>query len=308
MTTPLALFTYNRPAHTRRALTALAACSRLDDVEVVLYSDAPKRPEQSEAVRATRAILRDFAASRPARIVERSHNLGLAGSIAGSVSELTAEHGRVIVLEDDLVVAPDFLNYMIKALEVYDADERVLQVSGCLITGAVHAPQDVLFMPVTTTWGWATWARAWKHYRPETVEPSLIDRDPAFRRRFTLDGAGEAYVGMLRDRLAGENDSWGILWWYCVARAAGQVLYPRKSLVWNGGFDNSGVHCGGTEEFRPDPPDVFCSPRLSSPLYFPDRVETDAAAYADLRAHLSSPELTLAGRLRLNLRRLIGKL
>lgn len=306
MTTPLALFTFNRPAHTRRALAALASCSRLDDVTILLYSDAPKRPEQAAAVAATRDVLRDFAASHPARVVERSRNLGLAGSIAGSVSSLTAEHGRVIVLEDDLVVTPDFLIYMLDGLDRYEHDERVMQISGCLITDAVESSSDVLFMPVTTTWGWATWARAWTHFRPETVDPSLLDRDLAFRGRFTVDGAGEAYVSMLRDRLAGANDSWGILWWWAVARAAGQVAYPRRSLVWNGGFDNSGVHCGGTEEFHPDPPEIFRAPRLGSPMSFPERVQTHAGAYADLSAHLTPPSQTLHARLGRGFRRMIG--
>ncbi len=51
-------------------------------------------------------------------------------------------------------------------------------------------------------------------------------------------------MAMLEDRLAGRNDSWGILWWYAVSRCGGEVVYPGKSLVWNAGFDGSGVHCG----------------------------------------------------------------
>jgi len=174
-----------------------------------------------------------------------------------------------------------------------------MQVAGCLLTGeapaAGNAP-DALFMPVTTTWGWATWERAWRAFDPAATNPAPLDTDPAFRRRFTLDGAGERYVGMLQDRLAGRNDSWGIFWWFAVARAGGQVLNPRRSLVWNGGFDNSGVHCGGVEAFRPDIPEQMRSPRLDDPIRFPQAVTTDEAAFAALRAHLSPPPPTrLAG-------------
>jgi len=65
--------------------------------------------------------------------------------------------------------------------------------------------------------------------------------NPAHRQQFDLDGA-YAYTTMLEDRLAGKNDSWGILWWYRVFRAGGLVLYPRYSLVRNDGFDGSGTH------------------------------------------------------------------
>ncbi len=44
--------------------------------------------------------------------------------------------------------------------------------------------------------------------------------------------------------MSGRNDSWGILWWYAVSRQKRLVVYPSQSLVWNGGFDGSGIHCG----------------------------------------------------------------
>lgn len=304
MTTPLALFTYNRPAHTRRALDALARCARLDEVELILYSDGPRTPQQAEAVQATRAVLHDFAATHPARIVERAENRGLAGSIASAVGELTAAHGRVIVLEDDLVVAPDFLGYMLTALDRYAAEPQVMQVSGCLIAGDAPGEDDALFLPVTTTWGWATWARAWEAFERSPADPALLDRDPAFRSRFTLDGAGDAYLRMLSDRLAGRNDSWGILWWFAVARQAGQVLYPRRSLVWNGGFDSSGVHCGGTETFRPDIPEPFRAPRLPRPIRLPAVVATDIVALTALTRHLAPPQPPVVSRVMARLSRI----
>jgi hypothetical protein len=47
----------------------------------------------------------------------------------------------------------------------------------------------------------------------------------------------------MEDRLAGRNDSWGILWLYAVSRSVGKVVYPLKTLVANEGFDGSDVHC-----------------------------------------------------------------
>jgi hypothetical protein len=83
----------------------------------------------------------------------------------------------VIVLEDDLLVSSGFLAYMNKALEVQDV-ERVAQVSGYQFPiGFPPGLSD--FLPVVTSWGWATWKRAWAHFeeRPDitplrTVEES----------------------------------------------------------------------------------------------------------------------------------------
>ena len=41
--TPIALFTYNRAEHTERVLNSLANCARLDECELHIYCDAPKR-------------------------------------------------------------------------------------------------------------------------------------------------------------------------------------------------------------------------------------------------------------------------
>ena len=283
---PLALFTYNRPLHTQRALDALRRNERFGDVRVMIYSDAPKRPEHAEAVETTRRIITDWAAEHGAEVVMRSQNQGLARSIAGSVDELTRAYGRVIVLEDDLVAAPDFLRFMLEGLERYADTASVAQISGCLLTGTANVLGDAFFMPLTTTWGWATWTRAWHLFDWST--DGLLDAlaaDAALRARFNLDGSAN-FESMLSDRIAGKNDSWGILWWYAVARANAQVLYPRVSLVWNGGFDNSGVHCAGDLPFQPEAPSQFRRSILPAELRTPDRVELDMAAFADVRSFL----------------------
>ena len=66
---------------------------------------------------------------------------------------------------------------------------------------------------------------------------------------FTVNGASD-YIAMLEDRLKGDNDSWGILWWYVVSTKQGKVLYPANNLVSNFGFDGSGVHCGLVDSFN----------------------------------------------------------
>lgn len=278
---PLALFVYNRPAHTTRALGAIARLERLGEVDLHIFCDAPKREAHADAVAETRMIVRDFAARYPATVIERSENFGLARSIAGSVSDLTARYGKVIVLEDDLVPTPDFLPFMLDGLDRYADRPDILQISGCLLPGRVAAPEDGFFLPLTTTWGWATWQRAWTHFQPaiSEAERGALPADAALLSRFTAEHSVD-YVAMLDDRIHGRNDSWGILWWYAVAKASGLVLYPRESLIWNGGFDASGVHCGGDEVFQPEAPPMFRARRLPHPIRLPDRIATDPQAWA----------------------------
>jgi hypothetical protein len=240
---PVAFFAYNRPTHTARALDALLRCVHRENFEFFFFSDAARDIESGDRVMEVRRVLEIYAGLFSATVIKQPYNLGLAKSIVGGVSSLCESHGRVVVVEDDLLVSPDFLHFMESALDRYQNDIEVMQVGAYTIAPPANLDTDAFLLPVTTTWGWGTWARAWEKFS-WTPEGWLDARnDPAWLSLFQIGGAGN-YVSMLEDRLAGRNDSWGILWWYAVSRNCGQVVYPKRSLVWNGGFDGSGVHCG----------------------------------------------------------------
>jgi len=106
---------------------------------------------------------------------------------------------------------------------------------------------DAVFLPFTTSWGWATWQRAWKNFDPEMSAFAEIASNGTLRRRFDLDGS-YPYFSMLKKQKAGLIDSWAIRWYLSVFMRSGLALYPRQSLVQNEGFDGSGTHCGVSDE------------------------------------------------------------
>ncbi len=248
MKTPIILFTYNRPNHTDRLLSSLANCSRLDECELHIYCDGPKTPEHSSGVEASRSVVRRWASLFHARVIERDENLGLARSVVAGVTEACDRFGRVIVLEDDLELNPNFLNYMLQGLDHYQDDSRVYQISGYMFPITYVPKTTVLLLPLTTTWGWATWSRAWQSFDWNVPGAAEYLADHTHSRQFDLDGT-YPFTQMFRDRLSGKIDSWGIIWWYTVFRAQGVVLYPKQSLVQNNGFDGSGRHGDATGLF-----------------------------------------------------------
>jgi hypothetical protein len=295
--TPIALFTYNRPEHTAVALESLSQCSRLDESRLFIYCDGPSRPEHVEAVAESRRVVRDWVPRLGAQVIERDDNLGLAASIVSGVTELCERYGRVIVLEDDLVLNPRFVDFMIQALDRYEHESRVYQVSGYMFPVAHEAATDAFFLPLTTTWGWGTWARAWRDFDCDVSGVTDFLRDPAVRLRFDLDNS-YPYSNMLEGRLNGENDSWGILFWWYVFRAEGLALHPRESLVWNGGFDNSGTHCGD-RSWSNQPPAEVVTREHSHGFSLPEKVIADDAAFNRIKQFLRREQYptSLTGRL-----------
>jgi len=187
--TPVALFIYNRPAHTKLVLDSLSRCRRLDECLLRIYCDGPKRPEDSTAVGEARQVAREWAARLHAEVIERETNLGLAQSVISGVSELCASYGRVIVVEDDFILSPSFLDYMLLALDRYADEPKVYQISGYMYPIQHATKPDAFFLPLTTTWGWATWARAWQIFDGNAGDAGNLLRDPEVRRRFNLDDA-----------------------------------------------------------------------------------------------------------------------
>jgi hypothetical protein len=134
---------------------------------------------------------------------------------------------------------------MNSALERYSSLENVYQISGHMFDVREFADrQDALFLPLTTTWGWATWGRAWKSFDATATGWQHLRQDRQLRRRFDLDGA-YPYTWLMERQQQGQSDSWGIRWYWSVFRRGGVSLFPPVSLVGNTGQDGSGTHGRG---------------------------------------------------------------
>lgn len=241
---PIALFIYARPEHLRRTIESLQNCSCYAESPIYVFADGPKKPEQKAMVEATRDLVKSMLGDRAVYRFADS-NKGLARSIINGVSELTEKHGKVIVIEDDLILAPQFLSYMNAALDKYENSENVFQVSGHMFEVPEFKSQtSAVMLPVTTTWGWATWRRAWVHFDKDCKGWERLSRDRALRQRFNLNGSYD-YSTMLEKQMRHGVDSWGIRWYWSVFQKSGLTVFPPRTLVTNDGVDGSGSHGRG---------------------------------------------------------------
>src|SRR5690606_26242349 len=94
-----------------------------------VYCDGPRSEAERADVEATRAVARELLGEGAEYHLSET-NRGLSASVIAGVSDVLARFDRVIVIEDDLELAGDFVAYMNAALDRYAGDERVYQVSG----------------------------------------------------------------------------------------------------------------------------------------------------------------------------------
>jgi len=253
---PLTLFTYNRPTHTERVIASLLKNRLARETELFVYSDGPQKPADAPLVHHVRKILHSITGFRRVQIIEQDQNRGLANSVISGVSEVIQRFGKVIVVEDDLFLSPNFLAFMNAMLDFYRPFEKVYSVTGFSYpTGAIHIPKDYLYDVYLShrcmSWGWATWIERW-----QTVDWKVTGFDRFLRDRRSqklFNRGGEDLSDMLKLQMIGEIDSWAIRWCYAHFQNRAFCLYPVRSFVRNLGFDQSGTHCGVARKGLPCP-------------------------------------------------------
>ncbi|CAA9217102.1 MAG: hypothetical protein AVDCRST_MAG56-206 [uncultured Cytophagales bacterium] len=274
MPAPIILFVYNRPEHTRRTVASLQACDLARESHLYVFADGPKTPADAPNVQAVRQCVQSVEGFGQVTVTAREENRGLARSVIGGVTEVLREHGRAVVLEDDLVFARNYLQFMNEALDTYQARRHIFSVSGYSYPLPVPPDfaDDVYLLPRASSWGWATWADRWA-----AADWQVADYAQFLGSRAVQDGfaaGGRDLVYMLRKQQLGRIDSWAVRWSYAHYKHNAYCLFPVKSKVHNTGNDKSGTHSPRTTRFRTEvsdapfqlTPDPKADPRLIASL------------------------------------------
>jgi len=276
---PIALFAYNRPRHLAQTLEALKTCPLASSSELHVFSDGSRHIADRRALEQVRGLIRAIEGFARVYIHEQTQNLGLSRSIIEGVTVLSKNYGRVIVLEDDIVVSPGFLSFMNQALSHFQDEPRVMQISGYMFP--IETPETLgstVLCRVPASWGWGTWERAWRFLESDSSKLLRILKDERSRYEFNLRDT-YPYVDQLRALAAETLDVWGVRWYASMFAQRGLCLYPTQSLAQNIGMDGSGAHCGFSPAY-----DVQLSKHES--WRFPGRIEESEETLTQIREFL----------------------
>ena len=286
---PIALFVYNRPEHTRRTLESLKQNELAPQSRLYIFSDGAKTLKDDEKVTEVREIIRNTTGFLSVEIIERQENSGLANSIISGVTKLISEYGQVIVYEDDLISSPHTLSYFNDALNHYRETEKVMHIGSYMFPIQTKDLPETFFFRAATSWGWATWDRAWKHFEPN-IDVLLGQFDEQKKSAFAIDNSMN-YWKQMQEFKSGKNNSWAIRWYASIFLKGGLTFNPSQSLVQNIGHDGSGVHSGISDIY-----DVTIYPKRITA--FPDLLEENRPAYEALRTYFANRKGSLWARMK----------
>jgi O-antigen/teichoic acid export membrane protein len=283
---PIVLFVYNRPEHTRRTVESLVANDLALQSRLFVFSDGAKNQADSAAVEEVRRYIGAIEGFRSVTIIQRELNTGLAESVISGVTEIFRTHDRQIVMEDDLLTAPDFLTFMNEVLNHYKQETTIFSVTG--FSHSVRMPEsygyDAFCSHRSCSWGWGTWKNRWERVDWEVSDYAEFRNDRNQRELLNRGGADLSY--MLGLQMASTIDSWAIRWAYAHFKHNAVAMVSTVSKVYNIGFDGSGVHCR-----RQSSPQAALARNEKLPWRFPDCVEVDPYFRAQLRQQYPCPSV-----------------
>lgn len=242
MNAPVILFAFKRPDELKATFQALKANHLASQSDLFIFVDAPRKEADVAKVAEVHDFLDKVSGFRTIQRDYAKTNIGCADSIIRGVSLVLEKYPSAIIVEDDLITAPNFLDFMNQALVHYRSSKRVYSVAGYTFPFPKPANYnvDAYFVPRHSPWGWATWADRWQSINWDMTDYPEFEQDIWQQKAFMQGGSD--LVGMLRSQMEGRADAWDIRFCYNRFKADGLSVYPTTSKVDNIGFGKGATH------------------------------------------------------------------
>lgn len=245
---PILVFAYNRIDNLKRLLNCLICNDNIIKHDLYIYVDKSNDSASEKAKLGNMEVInfvnefayqsRDF---REIHIKIADIHKGLAASVISGVTQILNEYDSIIVLEDDLIVSRDFVDYMTETLTLLKDTEYVFSVTGHSMWKENVTSNDAFLFPRGESLGWGTWSDRWKK-----VDWNLSAYEKYKKNIFEyikFRKIGKDLPRMLKKQMSDANfDSWAIKWCFHIFIHNGYVLYPRVSYVIHDGNGENSTH------------------------------------------------------------------
>ena len=252
--TPIIVFAFNRRDSLEKTIESLLRNDEAKESDLYVFVDGPRTDKQgeSEKVESVRQFVANIQGFKTLHYSFSDTNKGLAPSIIGGVSQVIDKHGKVIVVEDDLIVSQSFLRYMNEMLDCYENDPRIMQVSGygCKLKKTDNYPWDIYLNERAHSWTWGTWKDRWASVDWDVMDFETLKSSHKLQKAFCKRGS-DLYK-MLKGCMEGKNKSWYIRFNYSMYKQHKYAICPIRSLVRNEGFTDDATNCKAYNRYKID--------------------------------------------------------
>lgn len=246
---PICIFAYDRPDRLENLFKSLIKSKLTKRSPLFIFIDGPKDNSYSLPQQKCERVAKKFAKNFYSFDIRKSSlNNGLKKSVMSGVTDILNSFDSIIVLEDDLEVSRNFLEYMNVQIKLYKDNLKVGSISG--FSTKVRSEKneyDNYFVYRSTSWGWATWSDRWQKIITDEIKIKKFINDKKIQEIKRL--AGDDILRLLYNDFEGKISSWSIYWSFTHLIEGWLVSYPKISKIKNEGFGKESTHTKGNFTF-----------------------------------------------------------
>jgi len=268
----VALIVFNRPDTTKQVFERV----RLVKPRVLyIIADGPRKGNEGDVVKCAevKKIVSNIDWECKVFTDYSEVNLGCGRRLATGITWAFNHVDEAIVIEDDCMPDVSFFRYCDEMLERYRNDTRIMLVSGTnpLLKWS-RGEYSYHFSKFGGIWGWASWARAWRHFDFDISQWS----NPVTKQvlKFQLERVQYLDRSTVWDNLVGNSanaTTWDYQWGFARLIQSGLAIVPSGNLI-----ANIGHGAGSTHTHNPSSPLAnLPTTRVNFPLIHPDCVIAD---------------------------------
>jgi hypothetical protein len=226
------------------------------------FADECRLIEQTKAV-----IEKEIDWDCELKLLYREKNLGCAIGVSSAITWFFENVEEGIILEDDCIPGTDFFNFVSEMLVRYRDNEQIMHITGNNFNrGNNFNNYSYYFSNYNHMWGWASWARAWKHY-DDSENYWLKLKNTDFLNNYLGDKIEARFWSKYFDEIfiLRVLDTWDYVWRLNMWEKGGLAISPNFNLVTNIGFDDLATH---SKNGNPTP-----IVKMKFPLIHPAKIE-----------------------------------
>lgn len=204
----LAFFVYKRPDLTQKVLESI---KRNQFEKIYVFQDGLRNEKDRKCWEEVNNLINaiDFMETE---VIVSDVNKGLANSIIDGMNYVFSRHEVAIALEDDVVLADGYKEFMQAAFEKYADNKKVMSMCGGGFGSSIPKdyPYDVYFSYRMSSIGFGTWKDRWDTFERNPWMLKKIKSNPP--KAEMLKWAGNDLEVMVNASISGHIDTWATYW------------------------------------------------------------------------------------------------
>ena len=246
-TPPILLIIFNRPEVTRQTFEAIRQ-SKPSTLFIAADGYRQDRPGEKELCEQTKIIVANI--DWPCEVYHNflTENIGPCKRVPTAIDWFFDHVESGIILEDDCLPDSSFFTFCQEILEKYKDDTRVMNISGNNFQdGIKRSEASYYFSYYPSTWGWATWRRAWKLYDKNMLRyPNFLKENKIQAIIPNKEKEEQRYwLKFLEQEYSGKFIFWDVKWLFTIWSYDATSIIPNNNLITNIGFGNDATHTKG---------------------------------------------------------------